>query len=107
MKAVDIAKKSVYPSVVQWSNEITDLMEKEISSSSALIQRERSKGKSVGETDIDLLLNFKPLLGTIFEIIIVIIIIITIIIVTIRSSRMVNMGLKARDDLHPSLRRPS
>ena len=106
MKAVDIAKKSVYPSVVQWSNEITDLMEKEISSSSALIQRERSKGKSVGETDIDLLLNFKPLLGTIFEIIIVIIITI-IIVITIRSSRMVNMGLKARDDLHPSLRRPS
>ena len=66
MKAVDIAKKSVYPAVVQWSNEITDLMEKEISSSSALIQRERSKGKSVGETDIELLLNFKPLLGTSF-----------------------------------------
>ena len=63
MKAIDIARKSIYPSVVEWSNEITDLMEKEISSSSALMQRERSKGKTVGETDIELLLNFKPLLG--------------------------------------------
>ena len=63
MKAIDIAKKSVFQDVIEWSNEITDLMEKEISSSSALIQRERSKGKTVGETDIELLLNFKPLLG--------------------------------------------
>ena len=62
MKAIDIAKKSIYPSVIDWSNEVTDLMEKEISSSSALIQRERSKGKT-GDTDIELLLNFKPLLG--------------------------------------------
>jgi hypothetical protein len=69
MKAVNIAKSSIFPQVTEWCGEIITLLEREIARGDidlkALLRREGNKAaaSSLGEADLDLLRRMEPLRG--------------------------------------------
>eukprot|EP00981_Chlorochromonas_danica_P007690 scaffold1869_cov163-Ochromonas_danica.AAC.2 len=63
MKAVEVSKLSIFEEVRQWCEEITLLLQRELTGSVDLRALMRREGTTIGEADIDLLRKMEPLQG--------------------------------------------